>query len=44
MSDTHNKLWYRNGYNHRKILDLVLNLNDLSFSDPNPYPTRLPKH
>ena len=35
MSDTHNKLWYGNNYNHWNILDLVLDLNCVSFSDPN---------
>jgi len=44
MSDAHNKLQYRNNYNHWKILDLVLDLNYLSFSNPNPNPTYLPKH
>ena len=40
MSDTH-KLQYGNNYNHWKILDLVLDLNYFSFSNPNP--THLPK-
>jgi len=45
MSDTHNKLQYGNNCNHWKILDLVLDLNYISFSDPNinPNPTHLPK-
>jgi len=41
MSETH-KLQYRNNYNHWKILGLVLDLNYISFSNPNP--THLPKH
>jgi len=46
MSDTHNKLQYRNNCNHWKILDLVLDLNYIYFSNPNPNPNRahLPKH
>jgi len=46
MSDAHNKQQYRNYYNHWKILDLVLDLNYISFSNPNPNtnPTHLPKH
>ena len=35
MSDTHNKLHHGNNYNHWKILDLVLDLNYFSFSNPN---------
>jgi len=31
MSDAHNKLQYRNKYNHGKILDLVVNLTYFSF-------------
>ena len=42
MSEAHNKLQYGNNYNHRKILDLVLDLKCFSFSNPNP--THLPKH
>ena len=42
MSDTHNKLQYGNNYKHWKILDLVLDLNYISFSNPNP--THLPNH
>jgi len=42
MSDTHNKLQYGNNYNYWKLLDFVLNLNFISFTDPNP--THLPKH
>ena len=43
MSDTHNKLQYRNNW---KILDLVWDLNYFSFSNCNisPNPTHLPKH
>ena len=46
MSDTHNKLSYANNYNHWKILDLVLDLNYLSFSNPyrNLNPTHSSKH
>jgi len=33
MSETHNKLQYRNNYNHWKILGLVLDLNYFSFSN-----------
>jgi len=46
MSDTHNKLQNGNNYKHWKILDLVLDLNYFSFSnpDPNTNPTHLPKH
>jgi len=44
MSDTHNKLHYGNNYNHLKILDLVPDLNYISFSDPSPNLTRSPKH
>jgi len=46
MPDTHNKLQYGNNCNHRKRLDLVLDLNYFSFSYPNPNlkPTHLPKH
>ena len=35
MSDTHNKLKYGNKYNQWKILDLLLDLNYISFSNPN---------
>ena len=35
MPDTHNKLQYVNNYNHWKILDLVLDLNYISFYNPN---------
>ena len=42
MSDTQNKLQYRNNYNHSKILDLALDLNYVSYSNPNP--TNSPKH
>jgi len=42
MSDTYNKSQYGNNYNHWKILDFVLSLNYVSFSNPNP--THLPKH
>ena len=35
MSDTHNKLQYGNKYNQWKILDLLLDLNYISFSNPN---------
>jgi len=42
MSDTHNKLQCGNKYNHWKILDLVLDLNYFSFS--NPKLTHVPKH
>jgi len=35
MSDTHKKLQHGNNYKHWKILDLVLDLNDFSFSNPN---------
>ena len=44
MSDIHNKLQYRNNYNHWKILDLVLDLNYFSSSNPNPNPASLPIH
>jgi len=46
MSDTHNKLQYGNNYNHWKILDLVLDINYICFSNmnPNPNPTHLPEH
>jgi len=40
MSDTHNMLQYGNNYNHWKILDLVLDRNCISFSNPNPTPNR----
>ena len=45
MSDTHNKLQQWNNDNHWKILDLVLDLNYISYShpDPNSNPTHLPK-
>jgi len=36
MSDSHNKLQYENNYNRWKILDLVLDLNYICFSNPNP--------
>jgi len=42
MSDTPNKLYYGNNYNHWKFLDLVLDLNFFSFSHPNP--NRNPTH
>ena len=42
MSDTHNKLQWRNNYYHWQMLDLVLDLNYLSISNPNP--THLSKH
>jgi len=42
MLDTHNKLQYGNNCNDWKILDLVLDLNYISFSYPNP--THSPKH
>ena len=35
MSATHNKLYYRNNFNHWKFLDLVLDPNYYSFSHPN---------
>jgi len=35
MSDAHNKLQYGNNYIQRKILELVLDLNHFSFSNPN---------
>ena len=35
MSDTHNKLQYGNDYKHWKISDVVLNLNNYYFSNPN---------
>ena len=38
MSDTYKKLQYGNNYNHWKILDVVANLNYISFSDLNPTP------
>jgi len=41
MWDAHDKLQYRNNYNHWKILDLVLDLNYFSFT--NPHRTHLPK-
>ena len=46
MLDTHNKLQYRNNYNHWKILDIVLDFKYFSFSNPNgnPNQTHLPKH
>jgi len=44
MSDTHNKRYYGNKFNHWKLLDFVLDLNYFSFSNPNPNPTNLPKH
>jgi len=42
---THNTLQHGNNYDQWKILDLVLDLNYFSFSNPNPYPnqTHLPK-
>ena len=36
MSDAYNKLQYENKYRHWKILDLVVNLNYIYFSNPNP--------
>jgi len=42
MSDARNKLQCRKNNNHRKILDLAVDLDYLSFSHPNP--THLPKH
>jgi len=42
MSDARNKLQYGNNYDHWKILDLFLNLNDFPYYNPNL--TRLPKH
>jgi len=46
MSGTHNKLQHGNNFNHWKFSDLVLDLNNFSFSHPNPHPntTYLPKH
>jgi len=40
------KLQYRNYDKHKKILDLVLDINYISFSNPKPNlnPTHLPKH
>ena len=45
MSDTQSKQQSGNNYNHRKILDLVLDLNLCSFSDhnANANQTNLPK-
>ena len=43
MSDTH-KLQYWKNYSHWKLLDLVLDLNYISFSNPNPNATHSPKH
>jgi len=45
MSGIYNKLQYGNNYNQWKIMDLVLDLNSFSFSNPvpNPNPTHLPK-
>ena len=34
MSDTNNKLQYENNWNHWKMLDLFLDLNCFSFSNP----------
>ena len=42
MSDTHNKLKYGNNYNHWKMLDLVLDLNYIPYS--NSIPTHFRKH
>jgi len=44
MSDTRNKLQYGNNYSRWKILDLVLDLNYFSFSNPNSNSTHLRKH
>jgi len=41
MSDAHNKLQYRNLYNHWKILYLVSDLNYISLSNPNPVVPKL---
>jgi len=45
MSDTQNKLQLGNNLNHRKILDLLLDLNYVSFSNhnANSNQTHLPK-
>ena len=45
-SDTHNKLQHGNNYNPWNILDLVLDLNYICFSNPNPNPNmiHLPEH
>jgi len=40
MLDTYGKLRHGNNYNHWKILDLVLDLNYFSFSNPNQALTR----
>jgi len=42
MSDNHNKLQHGNKYNHWNKLDLGLDVNYFSYSNPNP--THLPKH
>jgi len=46
ITDTNNKLLRGNNFIHWKTLDLVLDLNYFSLSnpDPNPNPTHLPKH
>jgi len=44
MSDTHKKLHCGDKHNHRKMFDLVLDLNYFSFSNPNPNLSHLPKH
>ena len=46
MSGARSKLQHRNNFNHWKFLDLVVDLNYISFSRPNrnPNPTHLPKH
>jgi len=44
MSDTHSKVQDGNNYKHWKILDLVLDLNYFSISNPNLNPKHLPKH
>jgi len=36
MSGTYNKLQYENKYIHWRILDLVVYLNYIYFSNPNP--------
>ena len=42
MSGTHNKVQDGNNFNHWKFSDLVVHLNNVSFSNHNP--THLPKH
>ena len=45
LSDTHNKLQYKNNYNHWKISDLAVDLNYIYLSNsPNPNRTHLPQH